>query len=179
MDYIETLTQRNAEFSKTGFFPELKIIPSKRAMVIGCVDPRVDPMDVLGLEPGEAAIIRNVGGRVTPEILDTMEILRTVSKFGGEEMGQGWHFILLHHTKCGIKGCYHHAPNLLTKYMGVDNEGLAALQIDDPYKAVVVDVEALRKDSRIPSEFMVSALVYDVDTGLIETVIPPAPLRKD
>ncbi|WP_425343349.1 carbonic anhydrase [Pseudofrankia saprophytica] len=35
-------------------------------MVVGCVDPRVDPTHVLGLEQGEAAVIRNVGGRITP-----------------------------------------------------------------------------------------------------------------
>lgn len=43
MDFLETLSRRNAEFAETGFSPDLKILPSRRTMIIGCVDPRVDP----------------------------------------------------------------------------------------------------------------------------------------
>jgi carbonic anhydrase len=60
------LTRRNAEFATTAFSVDLTINPSGNMMVIGCVDPRVDPAHVLGLKNGEAAIIRNVGGRITP-----------------------------------------------------------------------------------------------------------------
>jgi carbonic anhydrase len=136
MDFLQTLTQRNAQFADSGFSAELKIIPSRKTMIIGCVDPRVDPMDVLQLAPGEAAVIRNVGGRVNPALLETMAILRTVSRVGGSEVGEGWNLILLHHTDCGITGCLHHAPGLLAKHMGVATEELAGLEIDDPYKAV-------------------------------------------
>jgi carbonic anhydrase len=179
MNFLETLTRRNAEFAQTGFSADLKIIPSRKTMIIGCVDPRVDPMDIFKLEPGEAAIIRNVGGRVNPALLETMSILRTVSRAGGEEVGAGWNLVVLHHTHCGISGCYHHAPALLAKHMGVPEEGLAALAIDDPYEAVAIDVAALKANPKLPGGFMVSGLVYDVETGLVETVVPPAVLRPD
>lgn len=177
MNFVETLVQRNADFAERGFNSSLKIIPSQRTMILGCVDPRVDPMDVLGLQPGEAAIIRNVGGRVNPALLETMDILRTVSKAGGEEMGKGWNLVVLHHTKCGIKGCYLHAPGLLAKQMGVDEAGLERLEINDPYQSVLVDVAALRDEVSISGEFTVSGLVYDVDTGLVQTVVAPETLR--
>jgi len=61
------LVQRNAEFAANRFRADLTINPSGNMMVIGCVDPRVDPGHVLGLSDGEAAIIRNVGGRITPQ----------------------------------------------------------------------------------------------------------------
>ena len=51
MDFLQRLTQRNAAFAETGFSADLKIIPSQKTLVLGCVDPRVDPMDVLGLNP--------------------------------------------------------------------------------------------------------------------------------
>ncbi|WP_394792140.1 carbonic anhydrase [Rhodoferax sp.] len=177
MEFIETLIQRNAEFALNGFNAGLKILPSQRTMILGCVDPRVDPMDVLGLQPGEAAIIRNVGGRVDPAFFETMDILRTVSKAGGEEVGRGWSLVLLQHTKCGIKGCYHHAPALLAQQMRVEEPDLAQLEINDPYKAVAIDVAALRDHPSIPGDFTVSGLVYDVDTGLVDTVVAPARLR--
>jgi len=179
MDFLETLLQRNAEFAENDFSADLKIIPSRKTMILGCVDPRVDPMDVLKLAPGEAAIIRNVGGRVNPSLLETMAILRTVSQVGGNEVGEGWNLIVLHHTQCGISGCYHHAPQLLAKHMGVEEHELAALEIDDPYQSVQVDVAALKANPKLPGGFMVSGLVYDVATGRIDTVVPPALLRDE
>jgi carbonic anhydrase len=178
MEFLNTLIQRNADFAEQQFSAGLKMIPSQKTMIIGCVDPRVDPMDVLGLKPGEAAIIRNVGGRVNPALLETMAILRTVSQVGGNEIGAGWNLIVLHHTNCGISGCYHHAPKLLAKHMGVEEGELAALEIDDPYKSVQVDVAALKANPKLPGGFTVSGLVYDVATGRVETVVPGGPLRE-
>jgi hypothetical protein len=60
--FIETIAQRNEDFVDSGYSADLKIIPSTKSIIIGCSDPRVDPMDILGLEPGEAAIYRNIGG---------------------------------------------------------------------------------------------------------------------
>lgn len=177
MDFLQRLTQRNAAFAQSGFSAELKIIPSQRTLILGCVDPRVDPMDVLGLEPGEAAVIRNVGGRVNPALFETMAILGTVSRVGGAAVGLGWNLIVLHHTDCGIKGCYHHAPGLLAKHMGVAQTELAALEIDDPYKAVAIDVAALKANPSLPGGVTVTGLVYDVATGRMDTVVPGSLLR--
>ena len=62
MDFNDVMLERNARFAETEFAPELKMLPSTGTVVIGCVDPRVDPVNVLGLKQGEAAVIRNVGG---------------------------------------------------------------------------------------------------------------------
>lgn len=179
MDFLQTLIQRNAQFAATDFVGDLKIIPSRKTLILGCVDPRVDPMDVLKLAPGEVAIIRNVGGRVNPALFETLAILGTVSKVGGAAVGQGWNLIVLHHTQCGISGCYHHAPELLAKHMSVATNQLAALAIDDPYKAVAIDVAALKANPNLPGGFTVTGLVYDVTTGLIDTVVPASLLRAE
>ncbi len=61
MNVIDTLTQRNQTFANSdSFSADLKIMPSMKTVIIGCVDPRVGPVDIIGLEPGEAAVIRNV-----------------------------------------------------------------------------------------------------------------------
>lgn len=60
MTVIDTLTQRNEAFADSRFSADLKIMPSMKTMIIGCVDPRVDPADIFGLVPGEVAVIRNV-----------------------------------------------------------------------------------------------------------------------
>ena len=179
MDFLETLASRNAEFAQSGFSADLKMMPSRKTMIIGCVDPRVDPMDVLKLAPGETAVIRNVGGRVNPSLLETMALLGAVSRAAGQPVSDGWNLVLLQHTDCGINGCYHHAPKLLSKYMGVAEDKLDDLAITDPYKAVAIDVEALRANPNLPGGFTVTGLVYDVKTGRIETVVPPVTLRSE
>jgi carbonic anhydrase len=178
MDFLETLASRNAEFAETGFSADLKIMPSRKTMIIGCVDPRVDPMDVLKLAPGEAAIIRNVGGRVNPALFETLAMLGAVSRAAGAAVGAGWNLIVLHHTDCGIIGCYHQAPKLLAKYMNAPEDKLDALAITDPYKAVALDVASIKANPNLPGEFTVTGLVYDVKTGRIETVVPPTTLRR-
>jgi carbonic anhydrase len=177
MDFFETIAGRNAEFAAEGFNADLKIIPSTRTMILGCVDPRVDPMDVMKLKPDETAIIRNVGGRVNPALLETMDILATVSKAAGQEIGDGWNLVVLQHTDCGIRGCYKHAPDLLASYMGVAKDRLETLAINDPYKAVEIDIAALRANPRFPGGFRTAGLVYDVANGKIETVVASARLR--
>jgi len=172
-NFIDTIARRNAKFAATAFTPGLKILPSRRTLILACVDPRVDPMDVMQLAPGEAAVIRNVGGRVNPALLETMALLRTVSQAGGEPIGSGWNFIVLHHTKCGIAGCYHHAPALLASHMGVaEGAELDSLAITDPYASVAIDVAALEANPDFSSELRITGMVYDVDTGLLETVVP-------
>ncbi len=134
-------------------------------------------MDIFKLEPGEAVIIRNVGGRTNPALFEALKILAAIAGTAGQAMGQGWTLIVLHHTHCGIVGGYRHAPGLLADYMGVAIEDLEALAVEDPYAAVAVEVAMLRHSPDVPAAFIITGMVYDVATGRIETVVPPRPAR--
>jgi carbonic anhydrase len=94
------------------------------------------------------------------------------------EIGRGWNLIVLHHTDCGITHLAH-SPELLAKHFGVVPEDLDKLAIADPHKAVAFDVAALKCNPLLPGGFLVSGLVYDVATGRIELVVPPALLRPE
>jgi carbonic anhydrase len=63
------LVRRNAAFAATGEFAGLPFPANDTLQVLGCVDSRVDPGDVLGLELGEGVVMRNIGGRITPATL--------------------------------------------------------------------------------------------------------------
>ena len=178
MDFIDTLVGRNAAFAASGFDTTLKIMPTQKTIILGCADPRVDPGAIFRLVPGEAAMIRNVGGRVNPATLETMALLRAVVQDRGGDIGAGWNFVVLHHTDCGIINCRNHAPGLLAKHMGVQPSALATLEIDDPYKSVVLDVAALKANPNLPSDIVITGMVYDVATGLMQTVVPSAPIRS-
>lgn len=179
MSVIDDLIQRNDAFATDGFNAELKMMPSMKTVVIGCVDPRVDPADVLGLKHGEAAIIRNVGGRINPPTLQNMAIVRSLAAAQGKDIGPGWNLIVLHHTDCGIGPCRHLVPDLLAKNLGVETEELDSLAIADPYEAVAIDVAKLKANPNLPGGFTVTGLVYDVANGRVKVVVPPALLRPE
>jgi hypothetical protein len=65
---------------------------------------RVDPAHVLGIKPGEAVIVRNIGGRITPGLLEQLGLLGRIGQVTGEIPGGGgeFHLIVLQHTDCGI-----------------------------------------------------------------------------
>lgn len=166
------LAKRNAAFAEGGSFANLRLMPSGSLTVLGCVDPRVDPFAVLGLKLGEAAVIRNVGGRVTPATLRTLGMLSKVvqARTGGAGPGDN-HYAVLHHTDCGITDLAAF-PELLADYFEVPAGNLDAKAVIDPGAAVRVDVEFLSQQLRAGA--FVSGLVYDVASGLIDVVVPPA-----
>ncbi|MEV6835077.1 carbonic anhydrase [Streptomyces sp. NPDC051133] len=168
----DELAERNAGFAGGGSFAGLRLMPSGGLTVVGCVDPRVDPSDVLGLRLGEAAVIRNVGGRVTPATLRTLRMLSEVlrARAGGPRPGDV-HYAVLHHTDCGITDLAAF-PELLADYFEVPAADLDAKAVADPVAAVRVDVDMLGQG--LPAGVFVSGLVYDVATGLIDVVVPPA-----
>jgi len=172
MPAVETLAARHHESAAQKFESGLSIMPSLKTMIIGCADPRVDPVFVLGLKSGEAAVIRNVGGRVTPGALREMALLQEVARAHGAQPGNGFDLIVLHHTDCGITSLGRH-PDLLAGYFGIEEAALPAKAVHDPRAAVAVDVALLRASPRLPSDWRVSGLVYNVHTGDIEVIVPP------
>lgn len=177
MDFLETLTQRNGDFARDSHVADLKMLPSTKTIIIGCVDPRVDPVDIFKLEAGEALVIRNVAGRISEDTLETLKILAAVARSAGKEIGAGWNLIVLHHTDCGIIGGYRAVPDLLAKHLDVTPEDLEHMHVTDPYAAVKADVAALKANTDLPGDVMVSGLVYTVATGLVDTVVPAVLLR--
>jgi carbonic anhydrase len=170
------LVERNAAFRTDGFSAELRINPFGNLMVIGCVDPRVDPTHVLGLANGEAAVIRNVGGRITPATLRTMALLGKVGQANAETRRPGeWNLVILHHTDCGMTDLTPF-PDLLAEYFEVPVEELGAKSVSDPVGSVQVDVAVVLAHTR-GTQSLVSGLVYDVETGLVETIVAPTALQ--
>lgn len=186
MNNFDNMLERNKHFaaqqSAAGtLMPSLpNALPNVKAIIIGCADMRVDPAHVLGLKPGEAVVMRNIGGRVTPGLLEQLGLLGRIGEVAGEVPGGGeeFHLIVLHHTDCGITRLAGEAA-MLTKYFQVPEADLKAKAVTDARAAVTFDVSSLRAIPVLPAQWMISGLVYDVATGLIETVVPPAPIRTE
>ena len=176
MTTLDTLLDRNRRFAAANPPADLRLFPKLETIVIGCADPRVDPAAVLGLELGDALVIRNLGGRFTPEVFQTLAALRLIAAAEGVAPGPDWNLVVLQHTDCGLTRLGDQ-PGLLANVFGVDPADLAAKAVNDPVAAVAVDVAAIKANPFLPAAFLVSGLVYDVATGLVNVVVPPAPLR--
>jgi carbonic anhydrase len=181
MSMIDTLLERNHDFAEHRFVAGLPMRPSLKTIIIGCADPRVDPVHILGLEPGEALVVRNVGGRVTPGTLQLLSMLLQVptgapSAPTGENAPSPFHLIVLQHTDCGITRLANDTA-LMADYFDTPPAALPAKVIENPRAAVIADVATLRAIPEVPSVLLVSGLVYDTKTGLIDVVVPLAPIR--
>ena len=177
-DLVSTLIERNARYAARAHPAQASMMPSLKTIVISCADPRADPAHVLGLAPGEALVIRNIGGRITPPTLQTMATLRAIAQAEGGPPGPGWNLVLLQHTDCGITRLAGQ-PELLAGLFGIDPSEVPAKTVGDPRAAVVGDVADQRANPLLPGEFIVSRLVFDVTTGLVDRVVAPAPLRAE
>jgi carbonic anhydrase len=181
---LDDMLERNKDFaarqSAAGtLMPWLpRALPNVKAVIIGCADMRVDPAHVLGIKPGEAVVMRNIGGRITPGLLEQLGLLGRIGEVAGEIPGGGgeFHIVVLHHTDCGITRLPGD-PAMLMHYFQIQEGELKTKAVTDPRAAVAVDVALLRAIPALPGEWLVSGLVYDVATGLVEIVVPPAPIR--
>ena len=179
MGTIDTIRLRNERFAEHHDLRGISMMPKLRSMIIGCADPRVDPANLFALEPGDAAVIRNVGGRITPATLQTMAMLRLVAAADPQgPPGEGWNLIVLHHTDCGINRLTGY-PDLLAEHFGIDTDELESKHITDPRRSLEADVAMLKANPFLPGEFIVSGLLYDVATGLVEQVVGPERLREE
>jgi carbonic anhydrase len=184
MNNLDQLLQRNKEFaaqqSVAGtLMPSFaRAMPNIKAIIVGCADMRADPAHVLGIKPGEAVVLRNIGGRFTPGLLEQLALLGRVGAHAGGVPGGGgeFHLIVMQHTDCGITRLAAD-PAMLAHYFQIPEGELKTKAITDPRAAVAVDVAALRAIPALPGAWLISGLVYDVATGLAEVVVPPAPIR--
>ncbi len=183
MNNFDNMLKRNKAFAaqQSGaatLMPSLpRALPKVKAIIIGCADMRVDPAHIFGIKAGEAVVIRNIGGRITPGLLEQLSLLGRIGQVAGEIPGGGgeFHIIVLQHTDCGITRLTGD-PALLTHYLQIQERELKAKAVPDPRAAV--DVAVLRAIPALPNQALISGLVYDVATGLVEIIVPPASIRS-
>lgn len=134
--------------------------PTDRVAVVTCMDARMDPAAMLGLQPGQAHVIRNAGG-------DAGEALRSLV-LSQQLLGTNA-VAVIKHTRCGMHGLADATVEERLAAAGIASPGIAWRGFDDLEQAVRDDVALLRASPLIAAE-TVRGFVYDVTSGALTEV---------
>jgi carbonic anhydrase len=129
--------------------------------IVTCMDSRINPLKMLGLEYGDAKIFRNPGGRVTTAALEALVL-------GAHLLGVN-RILIVPHTRCAMaRFSEAELRDKVSESMGVDASWQQFHVIPDQVAALEEDVQTVRSHPLIPASVAVGGFVYDVDTGLLD-----------
>jgi carbonic anhydrase len=142
---------------------DLPMPPSRQVAVLTCMDARLHPSRFLGLELGDAHVIRNAGGRASEDAIRSLVISQRL--LGTREI------VVIHHTDCGmLTFTNEQLAAQVQQELGVNVVGRDFLPFSDLEQSVRDDVATLRASSLIPGDIPVSGAIYDVRTGTLRVV---------
>jgi carbonic anhydrase len=169
---VEAALERNRAFAAAGGHHGAVVFPNLSLFVITCLDPRVDPAHFLGLGLSDAMVLRNVGGRVTPEVINDVAFIGQLAETALPD-GPLFEVAVIQHTQCGTGALADDTfRRRYAQRIGAEEAALREQAVLDPAATVTRDVERLRSAPAISPRVTVSGHVYDVVTGLVEMVVP-------
>jgi carbonic anhydrase len=178
MSRMAPLLERNERFARTTTPLALRP-PTGGVLVVACLDHRVDPAIVLGLELGEGFVIRNAGGRVTDAVIDDVAYLAFLAEqlfAGPDDAAPLFEVAVVHHTQCGTGFLADPAfRHQVAEATGLSERELAASAVVDPEATVRTDVERLRASPLLSPRICVSGHVHDLATGRVTTTLEARP----
>jgi len=133
---------------------------AKGLALVTCMDSRIEPLQLLGMEQGDVKILRNAGARVTDDVLRTLVLaayLLDVTRV-----------LVMPHTHCKMASATEeeiHA-SILDQY-GVDTNSVEFRTVPDQEVALAYDVRRIRSYPLLPRDLVVAGAIYDVHTGRI------------
>jgi carbonic anhydrase len=134
---------------------------AKGLAVITCMDSRIDPLNVLGMAPGDVKILRNAGARVTEDVLRTL-VLATYL-LGVRRV------LVMPHTECKMaSGEEADVHQQIADQFGVDTRSIEIRTVTDQVDALITDVVRVRAYPLLPADLIVGGAIFDVHTGRLE-----------
>jgi carbonic anhydrase len=141
---------------------DLPLPPARRVAIVACMDARLNPYGLLGLTEGDAHIIRNAGGAVTPDVIRSLAISQRL--LGTEEI------VLIHHTGCGMLTFRDDEfRDSIEQETGIRPDWPAE-SFTDLDQDVRQSIARIKASPFIPRTGSVRGFVYEVETGALREV---------
>jgi carbonic anhydrase len=172
MTNLGRLVENNRRFAATDArtrVPRIPFLPNGQLYVLTCIDPRVDPAYILGLELGDAIVARTVGGRVNQAFLDDLAWICYLHETKTPDAAW-FELVVIHHTDCGAALMADDDLRRGFVARGFDDATLRATAVTDPTETVRADVDAILRSPSASPSISVSGCRYDVATGLLTPV---------
>lgn len=162
-DRFADVLAANAEYARHYTSPGLGGRAARGLAVVTCMDSRIDPLNVLGMHPGDVKILRNAGARVTDDMLRTL-ILAT-HLLGVDRV------LVMPHTDCRMaQGLEHEIHAAIQESSGIDTRSIEFRTVTDQVSALITDVVRIRSHPLLPPDLVVGAAILDVFSGRLELV---------
>jgi carbonic anhydrase len=162
MGAIDEMLSANRQYAERFDKGRLAPPPRRKIAIVLCMDARIDPARALGLEEGDAHVIRNAGGRVF-EALRSLAISQQL--LGTEEVA------IIHHTDCGMLTFRDDdIRRKLRENLGANADYMAFLPFEDLDQSVKDDIETYRASPIVRHDIPVRGFVYDVQSGRLREV---------
>jgi len=163
MGTIDELVANNERFSATVTPQHLDVRPQRRLAIVTCMDSRLDVFAALGLEGGEAHVLRNAGGVITDDVIRSLSISQR--RLGTQEI------MLIHHSDCGMQTVTDDGFRAeLQEATGVA-PAFAIESFTDLDADVRQSILRVRRSDFILHRDAVRGFVYDVDTHVLREVV--------
>jgi carbonic anhydrase len=156
MPVVDEIREANRSYASEFEKGDLPMPPGRRFAVVTCMDARLDPAKFLGLDEGDAHVIRNAGGVVTDDALRSLIISHHL--LGTQEA------VVIAHTDCGMVTF---KDEELQERLDTDVEFHAFPDIDENVRS---GVKKIQDSSLLPDSFEARGFVYDVKTGELREV---------
>jgi carbonic anhydrase len=161
VDDFSDLIAANKTFAEDFTLGDFDGVAHAGVAIVTCMDSRIDPLRMLGLQHGDAKIFRNPGGRVTSAALEALVL--GVHLLGVERI------LIVPHTKCAMATNTERELRVkVGESAGVDASWQQFHVITDQVAALQEDVQMVRSHPLIPDSVGVGGFLYHVETGLID-----------
>src|SRR2546426_8415787 len=157
MSATDELVENSKRYAESFDKGDLPLPPAKKVAVIACMDARLIPTRILGLEEGDAHVIRNAGGVVTDDAIRSIAISQHV--LGTEEI------VLLHHTGCGMQSFTDGKLRQRLKQESGEEPSWPVHTFSDLDASVRESMRRIRESPFIPNKYSVRGFVYEVERG--------------
>jgi carbonic anhydrase len=166
MEPFERMLEANQRYVAEGSHRSLPVRPSRGLAIVTCMDSRIDAFTSLGLELGDAHVLRTAGARVTGDVLRSLAL--STHALGTRRVA------VIGHTNCGLHDPDGTLVDRLSMMLGRTPFQPEWGAFTDPRNAVREDCARLRQWPDRPAELGVAGYVLDVEDGLLHEVVAPA-----
>jgi carbonic anhydrase len=163
MDNFSDLFAANDEFVKSFKSQDLTGEARKGLAIITCMDSRIDPLRIVGMQPGDAKILRNAGARVTEDVLRTLVLATYLLNVN--------RVLVMPHTDCRMaSGTEDEVHAAIKERSGVDTRGIEIRTVKDQVAALNADLTRIKSFPLLPKELSVTGAIYDVKIGKLNQI---------